>query len=104
MLDTTKNALITLDAKVYHYTAQPQSKPPYIVYAEDSYIDLIADGIHTEHAVQGSVDLFTADEGDPLIGSIPQALEIAGVSYYLNSVQYEDETGLIHYEWIITEV
>ena len=29
----------------------------------------------------------------------PQALEGIGASWYLNSVQYEEDTGLIHYEW-----
>ena len=104
MLDTVRDALVALNVPVYHYTAKPQSKPPYIVYAEDSNIDLIADGTHVEHAVQGSIDLFSANEGDTLTGSIPQALEIAGVAYYLNSVQYEEETNLIHHEWIFSAV
>ena len=24
------------------------------------------------------------------------------ISFYLNSVQYEDETGFIHFEWVWT--
>lgn len=32
---------------------------------------------------------------------VPQALADIGASYYLNSVQYEDETELIHYEWVV---
>ena len=43
--------------------------------------------------------LFTKNEDDPLFERIPAALESIGASWYLNSVQYEDDTGLIHYEW-----
>ena len=28
------------------------------------------------------------------------ALDAAGIAWYLNSIQYEEDTGLIHYEWV----
>lgn len=32
--------------------------------------------------------------------SVPQALDRSGeIAWYLNSVQYEEDTELIHYEW-----
>ena len=32
--------------------------------------------------------------------SVPQALDQSGeIAWYLNSVQYEEDTELIHYEW-----
>lgn len=50
------------------------------------------------------VDLFTRQAADPLTQSIPQALEGIGASWYLNSTQYETETGLYHYEWYVEVV
>ena len=38
-------------------------------------------------------------EYDELIDKIQDALNKNCISFNLNSVQYEDETGYIHYEW-----
>ena len=44
--------------------------------------------------------LYTKTDKDPLFSAIPEALEDIGAAWYLNSVQYEEDTGLIHYEWV----
>lgn len=100
MLETLRRALTALTSSTHHYVAQPNAVPPYIVWAEDSDNDLSADNVHAERMYQGTIDLYTKSEDDPLMASIPQALEGIGAAYYLNSVQYEDDTGLIHYEWV----
>ena len=46
------------------------------------------------------MDLYTKTEGDPLCEAIPGALEDIGASWYFNSFQYEEETGLLHFEWV----
>lgn len=94
------NALAELTNKCYRYTAPNKTSPPYIVWAEDNSIDLEADNIHAEKAMQGTVDLFTNDEDDELIKKIPEKFEEIGASYYKNSTQVESETGLIHHEWV----
>ena len=71
-----------------------------MIWAEDGANDFEADNIHTEKMHQGTVDLYTKTEDDPLMERIPQALERIGAAYYLNSIQYEEDTGLIHYEWV----
>ena len=41
--------------------------------------------------------------GDPestVPGGVEASLDELGASWYLNSVQYESDTGLIHYEWV----
>lgn len=99
-LDTVKNALLTVSNNVGHYTAWDDTAP-YIVWAEDSEVDsLEADDYKAGQTIEGSIDLFTRNEDDPLIESLPRALNSAGVGWNLSSVQYEDETKLIHYEWL----
>ena len=100
MLETLRAALAALTERVYHYFAAPNTTPPYIVWAEDGDNDLAANNVHAERSYTGTIDLYTKTEGDPLLADIPQALESLGASYYLNSVQYEEETGLVHYEWV----
>lgn len=104
-LEQVRTALSGLTERCYHYTAARNAKAPYIVWAEDSENGLYAeDQRMIERALQGTVDLFTRTEDDPLIVRIPEALNRGGTIHYLNSVQYEDETGLIHYEWIFEAV
>ena len=100
MLETLWAALAALTDRAYHYVAKPNSEPPYIVWAEDGDNDLMAGNVHAERCLTGTVDLYTRMDGDPLFTAIPAALEGIGAAYYLNSVQYEEETGLIHYEWV----
>lgn len=84
----------------YHYTARPNATPPYLVWAEDGANDLESNNAHGERMYQGTIDLYTKTENDPLMDQVPQALEAIGAAWYLNSVQYEDDTGLIHWEWV----
>lgn len=99
MLEHLKKALSALTEYCYHYVADPNSTPPYITWMEDGGNDLSADDLHAERCYTGSAHLFTKVEEDPLFSAIQAALEGIGASWYLNSVQYEEDTGLIHYEW-----
>jgi len=96
---TLKNALIELEDKVYHYGAPNKEAPSYIVWMEDGAESISGDNGHAEDAWTGSVDLYTKTEFDPLMDQIPAAIEAVGGSWTLNAVQFETETGLIHYEW-----
>lgn len=98
MLERLQAALAAL-GNAYHYVAEPNAVPPYITWMEDGDNDLMAGNVHAERCYTGSAHLFTKTEGDSLFTSIPQALEGIGASWYFNSVQYEEDTGLIHYEW-----
>ena len=99
MLERLKSALEALTDRCYHYVAAPNTTPPYITWMEDGDNDLMAGNVHAEQCYTGSAHLFTKTEGDSLFEQIPAALEGIGASWYLNAVQYEDDTGLIHYEW-----
>lgn len=58
-----------------------------------------ADNVMVEQALGGTVDLFTRDEGLPQMKAVQAALNRAGVSWRLSSIQYEEDTRLTHYEW-----
>lgn len=91
-----------LDATKLAFAHFGWSKAPagdYGVYAEDGANDLNADDVHAEKVVQGTVDYFTRDDSGAPQATIEAALE--GVcAWYLNSVQFEEDTGYIHYEWV----
>ena len=54
-------------------------------------------------AIRGSIDLFV--HGIDASGAVAVQNAINGlVAWRLNSIQYEDDTGLIHYEWIFEMV
>lgn len=73
----------------------------YGVWAEDGANDLNADDIHNEHVTQGTVDYFTRDDSGTPKRVIEAALNNGTVAWYLNSIQFEEDTGYIHYEWVV---
>lgn len=85
---------------VSHYEAMNKTDK-YIVWAEDSESSsLNADNKKEIQAIQGTIDYFTKKDNDTVVNEIQEALKAEKVSFYLNSVQYEEETGYIHYEWV----
>lgn len=99
-LEKIQNALLALTNNVFGYAASPNSEVPYIVYADDTENVLSADNSHDAAATTGTIDLYTNSATDPLRTSIPQALTGIGCSWYKNSTQFEQDTGLIHDEWV----
>lgn len=84
--------------QVSHITRLPSER--YFVWQEDGSNDLSANNGHGEKAMSGSTDLFTKMEFDPWADAIGKNLSRYGISWQLNSVQREEDTGFIHYEWI----
>ena len=70
------------------------------VWQEDGSHDLPGDNGHGETAVTGTTDLFTKSEFDPWVEQLGESFSVHGISWTLNSVQYEADTGFIHYEWV----
>lgn len=91
-------ALAAVVPNTRHYW-RPNMKPPFCVWAEDGENGFAADDKKAEQAITGTVDYYTLQEYDPNVDKIQQALNTPGIRWRLNSVQYEDETNLIHYEW-----
>lgn len=84
---------------VYHYE-RPAGVFPVLIWQEDfEATSFNSDNIKAEQAMHGTIDYFTKQEYDPAIDTVQETLVSVGCSWRVNSVQYEDETGLIHYEW-----
>lgn len=99
-LNKLKTALLTVTSNAGHYEAFEKTDK-YIVYAEDGQ----ADAIHGNNRMQaqvltGTVDYFTRTEYDANVLAIQKAMSDAGIPWRLNSVQYEPNTGYIHWEWV----
>lgn len=99
-IKVVRDALKTVSSNVFHYQARNPTGD-YIVWAEDSWEKALhGDGQLEETAVQGTIDLFTKKEYPALLSQIEAALTAAEIAFWQESIQYEDDTGLIHYEWI----
>lgn len=82
----------------FHYTA-PENRPPkYAVWQEIAGTSVSANNRHAESGFTIDVDLFTREEYDTTIDAISNLLDSYG-SWTIESVQYETDTGLIHYTW-----
>lgn len=99
-LNDLKEALLTVSTNLYHYTAPKNGAVPYLVWAEDTRSDFIADNKHVEAGIEGTIDFFTRTENDPLKEAVEAVLNDLPIGWYLNSIQYEEDTGLIHFEWV----
>ena len=85
---------------VYHYKRPGKNKPQYVVWQEDgSGSDGWFNNHMGEQQIHGTIDLFTLQEYDTLVDEIQERLNRLSAGWSLQSVQYEDETNLIHYEW-----
>lgn len=99
MLERVKNALLLVTDEVFHYHAIKKTDR-YIVWAESGESASVeADNRKQEQTVKGYIDYFTRTDKDPNVDAIQEALKSAEISFFLNSVQYEEETKYIHYAW-----
>ena len=100
-IEIVKNALTSIpNLKVYHYW-HPRLEAPFCIWAEDGEGDsLHSNNIKSEQVISGTIDYFTKIEYDTNVDLIQETLNNAEcLAWQLNSVQYEEETNLIHYEW-----
>jgi hypothetical protein len=92
--------LSTVTENTFHYEAFKKTDK-YIVWAEDGEANAgYADNHKTNQVTQGTIDYFTKTEFDTNFELIQEKLNSADLAWKLNSIQYEEETGYIHYEWI----
>lgn len=92
-----KAAHLSVTNAVSHY--RRLSSDRYFVWQEEQALDLCAGNVHRERAMAGTTDLFTKTEYDPWIAQLQAAFDAYGIAWNLESVQYEQDTGFIHYEW-----
>lgn len=98
-----KVALNQIDGlSAYHMTKPASVKAPYAIWQEDSEgMSHYADNYKTEQVVVVTVDYYTQTEYDSMVDAIQDALNGEQMAWTLNSFQYEEETKLMHYEWLI---
>ena len=75
----------------------------YVVQLDGEAGSLDGDSGKLDRSWEGSLDLFypKLTDRDDLIEATEEILaEIFGSSWYLNSTQYENGTGLFHVEWV----
>lgn len=98
-VQTIANALQTTGLKFAHFSWSHAPSGDWGVYAEDGEGTFFADRKRSEVRTEGSIDYFTHSDDGVAKAAIETALDGIDIVYWLNSVQYEDDTGFIHYEW-----
>lgn len=83
-------------AVVLHYW-HPRQQAPYILWQEDSAETFKSDNKSSEIKWVGVVDFYTQTEFDETLDSIIGALDSVGAIWKISSVDFEDDTKLIHF-------
>ena len=78
----------------------PQTGSYAVIALDDEASALWADDGQQQQAVQGTIDLFCRTSSRADFNTVQRALRETGVSWYLNSIQYENGGRLVHYEWV----
>lgn len=101
-LERIGTALAEAIPNTYHYW-RPQMAAPFCVWAEDGESSALwADDKKHEQSISGYVDYYTKTEYDPALDTIQTILNGFDFPFgwSLYTVDYEDETNLIHYQWL----
>ena len=99
MFNALAAALAEANLNFAHYAWSEAPSGDYGTYAEDSGNDFVADEIHAERGTDCWLNYFTRDDSGVPRTTIEGILNGLGIPWYLNTVQYENDTGYIHYEW-----
>lgn len=100
-LERIGEALAAAVNNVYHYW-RPNMSAPFCVWGEDGEDDSFnANNRKKEQSISGYVDYYTKTEFDPVVDTIQETLNgfEFPFGWRLATVDYEEETNLIHYSW-----
>jgi len=101
MLDKLISALTATGYEFRHHGWSKAPSGTYGVYAEELGLDFVANGRHAERGTRVAIDLFTRDDTTTPRETVEAELNALEYPWRLDSVQYEQETGLIHYLWVV---
>lgn len=93
------NALDTTGYKFAHFLWSHAPSGDWGVYSEDGAETFFADGRNASSRLTGSVDYYTRSDAEEVKTKIETALKTSGLAWWLESIQYENDTRFIHYEW-----
>ena len=99
-LEKVKNTLLSVVKKSYHFTAPDKVSTPYAVWYEEGRNVVYEDNRAGEASEYGVIHYFTKKEYDAVPDELFEAFTVADICIKLNSIQYEEDTGIIHYEWV----
>lgn len=99
MLEDLFEALEQSGLSIAHYAWSKAPEGDYGTIQEDSGNDLVCDEKHVERGTDCYLSYFTRDDSGTPRTTIEGILNGLQIPWYLNTVQYENDTGLIHYEW-----
>ena len=87
--------------KVSHFF-NDNPKDNFILWGEDDTTRAFGDGVAGQKAVQGTVDYYTRAEYDPIVDEIDTAILNTAFAWLDDgpTIDYEPDTGYIHYQWI----
>lgn len=90
-------------SSVIHHYKRVETSAPFGVWCEISETNSdFADNTKTTQGVSVQLDYYTQEEFDGVIDSLQAYLNENGFPWNLDSVQFEDDTNLIHYSWSFT--
>lgn len=89
----------TLTQYCYHYY-RPVQNFPCLIWAESGESGSFnSDNQKAEQRIVGTMDCFTRTEFDSLLDDVQEMFQTLGLTWRLDTVQFETETNLIHYTW-----
>ena len=104
MMDRLKDALNEAGFPFVLYAWDTENRTPkkdHGVISLDEGADLDADDTHAERGTLGFCDYFTKSTSKNIRNGIEDVLNAECDAWSLSSVQFENDTGFIHYEWRI---
>ena len=99
-MDELLTALAATKIPFAEYAWDQRPDPPYGVVSLEGSDDTVAgDGRIIHQSLRGSIDLFVAGSSLDAMQAVQDAIN-GIVAWRLNSIQLEEDTRLVHYEWI----
>lgn len=98
LLDILNDSKIPFVA--YRWDQAPVTGPYGTAQIEGGADVVAGDGKILEQAVRASVDLYAPDPDSAYPKAVQDVLN-GEFAWTLNSVQYEEDTRIIHYEWLV---
>ena len=96
--DTIREAHTRVTDAVSHHARLRSER--YFVWQEEGDNALFAEGGIAERAMLVTTYLFIMLVSDPWAAAFEDSLTESGIAWYLNTIQYEPDTGFRHYEWV----
>lgn len=107
MLSNLKTALDSTGLPFSHFAWSldaEETAQEHGVWAEDSDRTLYANNAHAERIWQGMIHWFARSDDTANPRLIEAALDAAGIPWRFDGVDYEQDTGFLHYVWIFEAV